>query len=184
MDPNDKGMVIGNSEVIRTVHNSFSKPEPIQYEKVKATKDDDVYHFIAYVPFNGRLYELDGLQSGPIDHGECQDETWLAQAALAIQQRIEKYAQSEIRFNLLAVIQDVQARKEQEFRSLKAQEAFISITLGRPGNWGSIEITEQDKASVPQDPQLYDAYLLDLGDRMSVLQADIEEQRDRKTKWT
>jgi ubiquitin carboxyl-terminal hydrolase L5 len=106
MSAQDRGYVIGNSEVIRTAHNSFAKQEPIQIEKVAAGDDDDVFHFISYVPFNGRLYELDGLQKGPIDLGETQSETWLAQAREAIQARIEKYAASEIRFNLLAVTKD------------------------------------------------------------------------------
>jgi ubiquitin carboxyl-terminal hydrolase L5 len=54
---------LSNSDVIRTVHNSFAKPEPFIYskEKVNAKDSDDVFHFISYVPFKNKVYELDGL---------------------------------------------------------------------------------------------------------------------------
>ena len=79
----DKGHAIGNSEKIRVAHNSFTRQDPfvMDEEDKPATKDsEDVFHFISFVPHKNTLYELDGLQAGPISHGECSDDTWLALA--------------------------------------------------------------------------------------------------------
>lgn len=56
--------------------------------------------------FLGKVYELDGLQSGPILLGESKREDWLETAFPAIQKRIQTYSQQEIRFNLLAIVKN------------------------------------------------------------------------------
>ena len=98
-------------------------------ESKVATKDDDVFHFISFVPFNNTLYELDGLQAGPISHGECSEETWLALAREQIQQRIQNYASNEIRFNLLAVIGDQVTQFEKEKTRLSTLQQWITKKL-------------------------------------------------------
>jgi len=111
----DKGHAIGNSEKIRVAHNSFTRQDPFfMEEETKPANDDDVFHFISFVPFNGQLYELDGLQPGPISFGECSADDWLSKAREQIQARIQKYAAGEIKFNLLAITGDKMTKLETE----------------------------------------------------------------------
>jgi len=106
-DATMKGLALSNSEEIRTVHNSFSRQNLFEFDQKMATKDDDVFHFVSYVPIKGRLYELDGLKEGPVDHGAIpSDGDWLDLARPVIEQRMARYQAGEIHFNLMAIVQD------------------------------------------------------------------------------
>jgi ubiquitin carboxyl-terminal hydrolase L5 len=74
IDSESLGVAIGSHDLIRTVHNSFARPDPFvaddEDKDNKKGKSEDVYHFVAYVTHNGNVYELDGLKPGPIFLGE------------------------------------------------------------------------------------------------------------------
>ncbi len=138
MSNKDKGWAIGNSDLIRETHNSFHRQEPFEIEHDKSnSKEEDAFHFISYVPFNGQLYELDGLQSGPISYGPCSEENWLAMAREQIQKRIQKYETSEIRFNLLAVIGDKKEQAEKECQRLHLIRNYLYQQLGMNDQYDS-----------------------------------------------
>ena len=132
LDPEMRGEAIGQSEFIRKAHNAFARPEPFIFDEKKDEQADteDAFHFIGYVPLTGSLYELDGLKPAPISlgpvDGGVEGTEWLVRAKESIDARIRRYAEKEIRFNLLAIVRnrrDVYTDKLDELRVRKASLA-------------------------------------------------------------
>lgn len=55
------------------------RPEPRHLPEkqngISAVRTMEAFHFVSYVPIKDRLFELDGLKSYPIDHGEMHTNT-------------------------------------------------------------------------------------------------------------
>ncbi|CAD7002975.1 unnamed protein product [Ceratitis capitata] len=106
-DPFNKGLTLSNAPKIRSVHNSFARQTLYELDTKNQNKDDDVFHFIGYIPINGRLYELDGLKEGPVDLGAVEaDQNWIDVVRPIIEKRMQKYSEGEIHFNLMAIVSD------------------------------------------------------------------------------
>lgn len=108
--PSLRGDSLSNSSPIRAAHNAFARSNPFVSETPQdsATDAGDVFHFIAYTPVYGTLYELDGLQPHPISHGACEasSRSFAEKVVPVLRRRVERYPMGEIRFNLLAVTRD------------------------------------------------------------------------------
>lgn len=136
MDADMKGLAISNSDLIKSVHNSFARPNFFaEDERQDSDEADDAFHFSAFIhcATNGRVYELDGLRGGPVEIGDASSFTdpsqWLQLARDAIQNRIESLSQSgkgEIRFNLMAVIKDREAHLTAERELLAPHGADVA----------------------------------------------------------
>jgi len=57
---------------------------------------EDAYHFVTYLPVNGILYELDGLQKDPLMHAAVDEDNWLDVARETIQARISTYPMGSV----------------------------------------------------------------------------------------
>lgn len=120
--PKMRGLTLSNSQTIRGAHNSMAQQTLFEFDpKLNLKNKDDAYHFIGYMPIDGRLYELDGLKDGPIDHGVIPDTSdWFDIVHPIIMKRINKYTDGEIHFNLLAIVSDKKMLYEKKIEELSA----------------------------------------------------------------
>jgi ubiquitin carboxyl-terminal hydrolase L5 len=136
LPPYYKGMAINSSEVLRNAHNSFTTTNDTflsmsERKERNTSEKGEAFHFVAYVPVNGIVYELDGLQSQPIVVGAVGDAAatpepievgeseapipkkyqWLSIARRAIQERMQLIGADAgaVKFNLMAVTGDRRA---------------------------------------------------------------------------
>jgi len=122
LDSESRGISIGSHDRIRAVHNSFARPEPFvqdEENKPKKGKSQEIFHFVAYIPFNGQVYEIDGLRPGPIHIGAASRETWWDVARPAIEDRMQRA--NDIKSVLLAVGRSQKASLEEKLELLQAQ---------------------------------------------------------------
>lgn len=122
--PDVAGMALAACVPIRIAHNSFTPPTPLLQED-KTGPSDDAFHFVAYVPVGGDVYELDGLRSGPlrVAAGVGGGDAWLDAVAPVLAARVARYAASEVRFNLMAVVGDRLAAAQERVAALEAAGA-------------------------------------------------------------
>lgn len=123
--PETRGVTLSNSDEIRKIHNSFAKQTLIEIDRNLPSKKEEPFHFVAYLPYNGHLIELDGLQEKPIDHGEI-GEKWMDNAQKVLETRMQKYGSSEIRFTLLGLVADKKANLEKKLAEETEKENFDS----------------------------------------------------------
>jgi len=179
LPPNMKGLALSNSSQIREAHNSFARPEPFQVESLSnANSEDDAFHFVSYIPFDGGLYELDGLQSGPIFHGVATEENWLQKVRPILQTRMgeaQKDGKGEIRFNLLALIRNLQERYVEEVKIEEQRKQDMENRLNNSGA-SAMDVDGLDSDGLRQE-------IVQCESKIEDLNSKITAEQDKFKKW-
>ena len=142
MSPDNKGLAIGNCPQLAVAHNSHAAPRarrrierPTSSSLATAARgasSQETFHFVSYVPINGRLFELDGLRKYPLDHGPVGDD-WTEKLRSVITSRLgiatggEPY--HDIRFALMALVPDTTTGLQSKLEMLKTNKQIVIKAL-------------------------------------------------------
>jgi len=206
LDPQMAGLAIGNSQVIRTAHNSFHAQSSFEIVRDKDEKGDDAFHFIGYIHHGGQIFELDGLKKGPIHIGEVPEGTpWVEQVRDVIQKRIDSYTNSaaageasaeervELRFNLMAMVANKKAEAEKMHERQRFLRQRVNINLISRGE--DIELADElEDDDAPEDIPTFEdlstreipdlqGMLAECNSEIERLQSVIDEEKKRRDKW-
>lgn len=106
-------------------------------------EEEETYHFIGYVPSQGKAWEMDGLKSGPLEVGELQSAEnssgWMDVVRPALRMKMRKYGGAaeggNIRFSLLALVQGSYEKASDEFVYLRKDKEKLEQRIGM--DWAS-----------------------------------------------
>ena len=102
MSPITKGLTITNCEKIKNEQNKL-----ISLTNDLNKNDEDIYHFVTIINFKKNVYELDGLQEGPILlEQDVEFNNWTKTIKNILIEKINFFSNNEIKFNLFVLIPD------------------------------------------------------------------------------
>jgi len=206
LDPQMKGLTLGNSEVVRQAHNSFRQQSSFDMEKDGDDSKGDAFHFVVYVPnsVDNKVYELDGLKPGPILVGDAPASgLWYETASAEIQRRIQTYTEKaaagggedkvELRFNLMAIVASklTAAEKKKDFNMYLRQRVNISlVSQGEEVTLDDEVDDDEAPAEVPSFDDLMEKGIDELkkmvetcGAEIDKAQVVVDAEKKRREKW-
>ncbi|OTF71575.1 hypothetical protein BLA29_002026, partial [Euroglyphus maynei] len=192
MTPEDKGLAISNLAELAKAHNSHAThmymmnereqhhhttlvSNPVRISQRNTSSTMEAFHFVSFLPINGRLIELDGLKERPIDHGAIDPlkESWMEKFRRLVRQRIETSAESlvagDIRYNLMAVIPNkydcrrrllntMEFNRTSLLKTIHLMEYHRTIQMNYEHNYSNIDFNQNsddiipDCSFLPEDP--------------------------------
>ncbi|KAI1289010.1 ubiquitin carboxyl-terminal hydrolase [Xylaria venustula] len=160
LPPPQRGHALDTNDFIRVVHNSVARRNDLLSEdllldnkfetaskvkkahpknKARISKsrkpdyEEGTYHYIAIVPVDGQVWELDGLESKPLSLGHYERDNWLEIASEAIQSRMRRQNNKFLSFNLLAICESPLVAISRDLAtSLVTAKALHDVVTGSP----------------------------------------------------
>ncbi|KAF4335002.1 ubiquitin carboxyl-terminal hydrolase isozyme L5 [Fusarium beomiforme] len=182
-----RGHEISKNNFIRTIHNSFtrrmdhlnadlfleneasdaktsaSKSRPAAKRgkrappRKKKAKTEYGFHFIAYVPAGGVVWELDGLQYKPHRLDRVPDtDDWTSVARPHIEGRMLQYEESQLSFNLLALCQSPLTSYSQTIARAAASLRYLHTNTESLPTFKDLFSTEKAPLDIEDESQLSD----------------------------
>uniref|UniRef100_A0A182N3Y7 Ubiquitin carboxyl-terminal hydrolase n=1 Tax=Anopheles dirus TaxID=7168 RepID=A0A182N3Y7_9DIPT len=136
MSPENKGWAIGNTPELACAHNSHAVPQARRRMDRNSGVSTgrftgEAFHFVSFVPIDGRLFELDGLKPFPMDHGLWgEKEAWTDKFRRVMSDRLGiTTGEQDIRFNLMAVVPDRRIAITHKLKMLRTNQTIVSAAL-------------------------------------------------------
>ncbi|KAL7675780.1 hypothetical protein ACOME3_002044 [Neoechinorhynchus agilis] len=118
LDFETRGMALSNCEAIVKTHNKYKDQSLFDHVEITTglpnVKRQNPFHYVVFMPIDGHLYELDGLQAGPKDCGGedggsgMDKNSWIRRAIEIMRQRMAYGAEiDDGQFNIMVVCGDL-----------------------------------------------------------------------------
>ena len=104
MPPGERGEILLRASALKSGSDGAASSSLAQTICPPRDGPDLDHHFVAFVLFRDRLWELDGTKPGPVDHGASSPESLEEDVWKVVQSDFIKVEPESIEFSLLALV--------------------------------------------------------------------------------